>query len=282
MSNYHVSRKSLQPSAFAGVLSFCLLLVGCYYGPVGRASWPSGSPVPDDWQKEARYFVPTTGMAPMISANEDFRADFAYSTGNDGAEGYTADMSGRVYKNWAVMGGVKGYSFDDEYNSDFTRWELGAGYLLPLKGIWNFETFAGYGNQKTENQYHSGYTIFNNKYLFIQPTVFMQDKESLFSFGLASRFTFQNHQFSSLYYDAAREAFTNQQVTKLTDNNPIITWEPSLQASVGMKMIKVVAQYSYVVHFNAPDLYGKRDMFSIGVRGAVFHRRTAALKPPQP
>src|SRR5688572_4149467 len=149
----------------------CLFLTSCY--PSGQSLDPYI--VDQNRQEENMYYVPSAPNVPLLSEKNDlsFNIDRISGSKFTGYEINAAYLPGKhfgitgSYSNARNKDGNAGYSFSMEYS----RFEIGSGYIAQFARGWHFETYAGFGNGKISNFHHTGSSKLNLTHFFLQPAI---------------------------------------------------------------------------------------------------------------
>ena len=219
--------------------------------------------VPEERQRENLYYVPSSPNTILSSEKNQFDFNVIRSSGPK----YVGIELQAGYMATKNIGLIAGYSTAQNNSSpdhmNFNRFELGAGYVVPLAKRWHLETYAGAGKGKINNHHFTGYSNVDLSHYFIQPAVAF--KTHAFEMGIISRFSGVNFKIKDIAFNRAREKINSDQFKILQDQPFHIMWEPGFIARTGWKNFKIHFGYSLSTDLTNQDLHRSKGNWSLGM-----------------
>jgi hypothetical protein len=255
-------------SRFLQALSVCCLLMSCRIDPILDPYYVS-----DDRQKENIYYAPPAAYSPLSSEKNHFDFNITHSAGSS-LSGYELHSGYIVSKNIGLMATysqMKNTSGSPS-NTSYNRFELGVGYIKPLKNNWHFETYAGMGSGRINNYHHTGYSNVGVTNYFIQPAMALNSRRKTATFGMLSRFSGVNFNVKQKQFDDDREQITAKNLKALEDDPFHILWEPGIVMRAGWKNFKFNGGYTYSVDLTGNDLHRSKGKVTLGVTAELNTR----------
>lgn len=232
------------------------------------------------------YYVPNAPNVPFFKEKNNAGVSFSYQLGNISSgvnlqAAYALTDHLGLMMNFNYFGGrqesVTFFGMDEEVRYNGNMLEFGAGYFLPVKTNFVFETYAGMGFGGVENNstfYPAGNRINNHvrfRRYFVQPAFGWIANEH-FLLGLSVR-TGMLH-----YYDLNIKTGDDTDIYALMDikNNPSFVVEPALTMRTGGEIVKF--QLQMITSYLIDSKYANYDPYAI-VFGLYFNIRGKAAKP---
>jgi hypothetical protein len=229
------------------------------------------SSVPDPYlvdvtrQKENYYYTPAVSTVPMLVRKNDFSMVMNGSLGenNKGGSVHGAFMP---LKNLGIMTSYSWLKYNDgkNYIGRFANYETGAGYIGRISSYFHFETYGGIGSGKIENTHHTGYSNIKTNSFFLQPTIFVSDKNQAIQFGLVSKFSLTKFDITDTTFNNDREAVVTQQMQILHNNPSQLFWEPGFVLRFGWKFVQFNMGLSLSADLTDKELFRKKSLFTLG------------------
>lgn len=248
----------------------CLLIAAPCINFFFAACCTTNCGVPDPYivaesrQKENFYYVPSSHHAPLLKNKNDLSVALQHSASNKHSGGelqaaYVASKHLGILSNLS-WGGNKRYE-----DMNYWKWEMGAGYILPVTKYWHFESYGGVGTGKIDNHHHTGKSIIKNNYLFLQPAIAVSNLQGSVQFGFVSKFIGNRFSIGEASLNKDREPFTSSQLQLIEDNPFQLFWEPGFIFRFGWKNFLFHTGYSISADLTKSDLHRAKDNFSIGM-----------------
>ena len=232
--------------------------------PVGEIADPYYVRI--DRQMENLYYVPSKPNTPLSADKNALNFEITSSSG-DPTSGVDLQTSFLPTERLGIIAGYsmardKGTESIDKVNQK--RFELGAGYLVPLSKGWHYETYAGIGTGNIRNNHHTGNSMIRHSVYFVQPAIAYNNPKRTFTFGFLSRFSGVNFSVREQYFIPERELYTTGQFLLLHEKPFHLMWEPALVIKGGWRNFKFHLSYTYSADLTNSELQRQSELFSIG------------------
>ena len=254
-------KKSSTTSLFICAVLVLVTASSCYY-----PGYTDPYIVDVSRQKENYYYTPAVATTPMLVSKNDFSM-ILNGVLADNANGGSVHAAFMPSKNIGLM---TSYSWlkNDQGSDDvgrFLNYEAGAGYIGKLSSYWHFETYGGMNGGKVENTHHTGYSKIKTNGFFLQPTIFVSNKDQRVQFGFISRFNLAKFNLADTSFNNDREPIVTQQMLLIHDNPSQLFWEPGFVFRAGWKNFQLNAAYSFSNDLSNKEIFRKKDLFTLGV-----------------
>lgn len=250
----------------------CLFsLTGLFLASCMPDYYPPDPPVIVDQsrQKENVYYVPAAPNVPMLTEKGDLLVDAMLSTGSNlsGTELQAAFLPTKhlgisLSYSWGHREGT-----DISHVMDYTRFELGAGYVMKIDKNFHFETYGGLGAGSIDNFHYTGTSQVKLNHFFLQPTIAVGNEHKTVQLGFSSKFSGVHFNVVDTLFNTYREPFSADQLGKLYAQPFHVMWEPAITFRAGWKKFQFIAQYTHSADLTDPDLQRGKSNFSIGICG---------------
>jgi hypothetical protein len=190
------------------------------------------------------YYAPNTVAVPLLAEKHDVRINGLYSTGGEsefsGAElqfAYAPSKHFGVMFN-AMAVGQKENTGDYLESGNGRYGEFAAGYFNRFELKWIFETYAGFGGGKVNNEYGMGdhSTIGMTKF-FIQPAIAF--KSRYFEMAFAPRFGIVNWKEKESSVKYFENDYAHYDLMAIRAKPSFFTFEPAIILRGGGEHVKI-------------------------------------------
>ncbi|MFT3935359.1 MAG: hypothetical protein QM726_17165 [Chitinophagaceae bacterium] len=241
--------------------SLLICLLNSCYGP----GVPDPYIVPDDRQKENRYYAPSAPNAPLLKKQYDLTGGFRISSGTQFTvvDMQTAYMPGKHFG----IGASYNFKGNLKSNNNFKteRGEIGAGYIMSIDSNFHFESYAGFGSGQINNIHYTGSSLIKNDYFFLQPAIVVSSDDGKVRFAFVSKFVGNQFHVGNALFDHAREPLSASQI-ELIQNKPFhFLWEPGFVFRFGGEHVVFHVGYSFSKDITSSDLLQATYNFSAGL-----------------
>ena len=213
-------------------------------------------------QQENQYYVKSSPNIPLLTEKNDISIAGGVSSGSQ----FTAGEFHGAYMPGKHIGVIGSYTRgDNKHYMKLSRFELGSGYVMKLSQNWHFETYAGLGHSKIENEHYTGYSTIKSTHYFIQPAITVSNPNKTVQFAFVSRLEGTNFNVTDAVFNTDRESFSDGNIRDLNAKPFHIMWQPGAVFRFGWQKFMFQGAYSYAADMSGPDIYGSKGSFLVGV-----------------
>jgi hypothetical protein len=194
------------------------------------------------------YYAPAAHNVPLLKEKKDFRASGGFKLGSytwgcdfQGALAVTNHVG--LLLNYSHFTGRES-SFDNTKLTDSkgNTFEIGAGYYLPFKEHFVFETYGGYARSKIQSNHDSYLNYIESDVIsqsfFIQPAIGMHTEH--IELALSPRFRMLD--FTKLQYNEHQNGEPDTDLKDLKNLQNLFLFEPAFTFRVGGETVKYQMQ----------------------------------------